>query len=57
MIERFSLLPNGRSEVVKFFCNIHNEVNKTLGKNIFDCSKAFNHWGGDCGCEVNNDKE
>ena len=39
-----------REEVVNYICDIHNLVNKKLGKEIFDCKKAMDFWGGGCGC-------
>ena len=43
--------------MVKYFCNLHNSVNKRLGKELFDCNKAYDHWGGDCGCEAKSSEE
>lgn len=40
-----------RKSLVNYFCKIHNIVNKRLNKEEFDCSKAYNEWGGDCGCD------
>lgn len=33
-------------------CDLHNKVNASLKKPIFDCKKAFDFWGGDCGCDA-----
>ena len=44
---------NSREEVVVYVCQLHNDVNKRLGKKEFDCSKALEKWGGgkkSCGC-------
>jgi len=30
--------------------SLHNKVNERLKKPIFDCKKAMDYWGGDCGC-------
>ena len=43
---------NNREELVYYLCDIHNIVNKVLEKPHFDCDKAFEIWGGDCGCEA-----
>ena len=43
---------DSREELVNYICKIHNIVNKVLQKPQFDCKKAFDFWGGDCGCEV-----
>ena len=43
---------NSREELVQYMCDIHNIVNKVLNKEQFDCAKAAEIWGGDCGCEV-----
>ena len=43
---------DNREELVNYICDIHNSVNKFLKKEIFDCKKAFDVWGGDCGCSV-----
>ena len=29
-----------REELSKYMCDLHNEVNKYLGKPLFDCSKV-----------------
>ncbi len=52
VIKSVELKSNDRSDVVRYFCDLHNVVNKRLNKPIFDCSKAYDHWGGDCGCEI-----
>ena len=41
---------NNREELVYYMCEIHNELNRKLGKQKFTCKEAFNVWGGDCGC-------
>eukprot|EP01134_Creolimax_fragrantissima_P005888 CFRG5888T1 len=33
-----------REEVSLWMCNMHNEVNKFLGKDQFDCSKVLERW-------------
>ena len=38
-----------RRTAIKYVCNLHNHVNERLNKPIFDCDKAAEYWGGDCG--------
>ncbi|RWS08987.1 FAD-linked sulfhydryl oxidase ALR-like protein [Dinothrombium tinctorium] len=33
-----------RSDLSLWFCNLHNKVNKKLGKPLFDCSKVDQRW-------------
>ena len=51
MLNKEGVHANSREDLVKYICKIHNIVNKVLGKPIFDCKKAFDFWGGDCGCD------
>lgn len=37
-----------RSTAAAWACHIHNEVNKSLKKELFDCSKIGDFY--DCGC-------
>ena len=53
MLKKEGVHADSREELVKYICKIHNIVNKVLEKPQFDCKKAFDFWGGDCGCEVN----
>ncbi len=50
---------DSRKELVLYLCDIHNQVNKRLNKPIFDCEKASDFWGGDCGCgaDANNNNK
>ena len=48
---------NSREELVYYLCDLHNKVNITLKKPIFDCKKAFGFWGGECGCSDKNQDE
>ena len=41
---------SNREELIYYMCEIHNELNRKLGKKKFTCKEAFNVWGGDCGC-------
>lgn len=52
MIEEHPIKHNSREELVFYFCDLHNLVNKFLGKPYFDCVQAFDIWGGDCGCDA-----
>ena len=55
----FSLKTNkpqtsSQSELSRWLCDLHNDVNKKLGKPIFDCSKVNERWrdgwkDGSCG--------
>ena len=51
MLNKEGVKANSREELVNYICKIHNIVNKVLGKPIFDCKRAFDFWGGDCGCD------
>ena len=49
-----------RSTAAVWACHVHNEVNKSLSKEIFDCSHIGDFY--DCGCaeddeETGDDKE
>lgn len=37
-----------RSTAAAWACHVHNEVNKSLKKELFDCSKIGDFY--DCGC-------
>lgn len=50
MIDKHPPVDTNRHDVVMYVCQLHNIVNERLNKPIFDCSKAFDFWGGDCGC-------
>jgi hypothetical protein len=54
IIENTPLEHNSREELVYYICDIHNQMNKALGKKKFSCKNAFDIWGGDCGCNTNN---
>ena len=40
-----------RNELVYYICEIHNYLNSHLDKDKFNCRKAFDVWGGECGCD------
>ena len=52
MLDKEGVHAESREELVNYICKIHNIVNKVLNKPQFDCKKAFDFWGGDCGCDV-----
>ena len=41
---------SNREELIYYMCEIHNLLNRKLGKKKFRCKEAFDVWGGDCGC-------
>jgi FAD-linked sulfhydryl oxidase len=41
---------DSRVDTVLYACVLHNKVNERLNKPIFDCQRAMEYWGGDCGC-------
>ncbi|KAG8906835.1 hypothetical protein FRB99_006010 [Tulasnella sp. 403] len=42
----------GRGPLSKWLCDRHNDVNRRLGKDIFDCSKTDERWkDGDARCD------
>lgn len=52
MLQDFPFKYNSREEFVYYLCDLHNKVNKRLNKDIYDCKKAFDIWGSDCGCDA-----
>ena len=54
IVEDTPLEHGSREELVYYLCDIHNQMNKVLGKKRFPCKNAFDIWGGDCGCNTNN---
>lgn len=52
MMEKLRIPTDNRNKVVKFFCEVHNIVNKRIKKPEFQCKKAVEYWGGDCGCDT-----
>jgi FAD-linked sulfhydryl oxidase len=53
MLQDFPVKNANREELVLYLCGLHNKVNERLSKPIFDCNKAFEFWGGNCGCQEN----
>ncbi len=43
-----------RSSAAAWACHVHNEVNKSLKKDLFDCSKIGDFY--DCGCVEDDEK-
>ena len=50
IIKEHPLEYSNREELIYYMCQIHNILNRKLGKKKFSCKEAFNVWGGDCGC-------
>lgn len=48
ILSRFPPQVSSRSSAAAWACHVHNEVNKSLKKEIFDCSKIGDFY--DCGC-------
>ena len=46
---------DSRNNAAGWACHVHNEVNQSLKKNIFDCSKIGDFY--DCGCAEVDDGE
>ncbi len=54
IIAKFPPQVSSRSAAAGWACHVHNEVNKSLQKNMFDCSKIGDFY--DCGC-ADDEKE
>ncbi len=50
MLKKYPVEADSRLDLIGYMCFLHNKVNKRLKKPTFDCSKAAQYWGGDCGC-------
>jgi FAD-linked sulfhydryl oxidase len=48
ILEKFPPQVKSRSTAAAWACHVHNEVNKRLKKELFDCSKIGDFY--DCGC-------
>jgi FAD-linked sulfhydryl oxidase len=48
ILEKFPPQVTSRSTAAAWACHVHNEVNKSLKKDLFDCSKIGDFY--DCGC-------
>ena len=47
-MEKFPPQTSSRSAAAVWACHVHNEVNKSLGKEVWDCSKIGDFY--ECGC-------
>jgi len=54
ILEKFPPQVSTRSTAAAWACHVHNEVNKSLNKDLFDCSKIGDFY--DCGCAEDEDK-
>ena len=52
---RFPPQVSTRSTAAAWACHVHNEVNKSLKKDLFDCSNIGDFY--DCGCGDEKDAE
>lgn len=48
VLEKFPPQVSSRSNAAVWGCHVHNEVNKSLGKEVWDCSNIGEFY--DCGC-------
>lgn len=49
IIKKFPPQTSSRSTAAAWACHVHNEVNKSKGKPLFDCGNIGDFY--DCGCE------
>ncbi|KAK2807784.1 hypothetical protein FQN50_005326 [Emmonsiellopsis sp. PD_5] len=54
-LTKFPPQVSSRSAAAAWACHVHNEVNKMLHKDIFDCSKIGDFY--DCGCAHDEEGE
>jgi len=52
MLEDFPFRYKSREDLVHYLCELHNNVNIRLEKPVYECKKAFDIWGSDCGCDA-----
>ena len=57
MLLDYPIKNGSRKEIVLYLCDLHNKVNQRLNKPIFDCQKAFDFWGGNCGCAADSQSQ
>ncbi|KAF6227438.1 hypothetical protein HO133_008882 [Letharia lupina] len=55
ILNKFPPQVSSRSSAAAWACHVHNEVNKSLGKDLFDCSKIGDFY--DCGCAEEDEKK
>ena len=48
ILDRYPPQVSTRSAAAAWACHVHNEVNKSLGKEVFDCANIGDFY--DCGC-------
>ena len=48
ILDKFPPQVSNRNAAMGWGCHVHNEVNKSLGKGLFDCSRVDEEY--DCGC-------
>ena len=54
LLEKFPPQVSSRSTAAGWACHVHNEVNKSLNKELFDCAKIGDFY--DCGCADDDDE-
>ena len=54
ILNRFPPQVSSRSSAAAWACHVHNEVNKSLQKDLFDCSNIGDFY--DCGCAEEDEK-
>ena len=54
-LNKFPPQVSTRSNAAAWACHVHNEVNKSLNKELFDCSNIGDFY--DCGCAENEEGE
>lgn len=54
ILDKFPPQVSSRSAAAVWACHVHNEVNKSLNKEIFDCANIGDFY--DCGCAEDGDK-
>jgi len=54
ILDKFPPQTSSRSAAAVWACHVHNEVNKSLDKDIFDCANIGDFY--DCGCAEDGDK-
>jgi FAD-linked sulfhydryl oxidase len=55
ILQKFPPQTSSRSAAAVWGCHVHNEVNKSLEKELFDCSNIGDFY--DCGCADGDDKD
>jgi len=53
LLEEYPVKASGRKVLANYVCELHNQVNQKLNKEIFDCSTVLDYWGG----QIKNSKE